>query len=140
MDNDTIQDIVDALKKHNKNNISASEESKNYQKADRAISFYILTRRGIFRPSEFTNNQCKEYGWKEYHYQIAVVVDSHLDRDGFIIDHQRIDNMIQGMKLSGSCEQMHNSICSDLQQLLTGHDVNLYACKTIICPEEEISH
>lgn len=74
--------------------------------------YFKMTRRGTFKPSTSTHNQCKVMGFSEYLYEIVMVFtdSTPLDENGFFIDHANIDNAIQMGDISGSCEEMHPKI------------------------------
>src|SRR5579885_2190456 len=83
-------------------------------------NYFIMYRRGQFHPSVMTNNQCGVMGVPEYYYSLKLVFDGDLklDKDDFIIDHQVLDDIIQGLKLSSSCEDMQRKICEALTPFL----------------------
>lgn len=57
-----------------------------------------------------------------------------LDKDSFITDHVNIDKLIQSLKLSGSCEQMHKTICEAYKAFFLKKNLKLLACKCTIQP------
>lgn len=103
----------------------------------RMTSFYVMNRTGKFEPDYYDDNQCKAKGHLEYHYHIKLVFEGacKLNDDGFIIDHQEIDDVIQNLGLQGSCEEMHLDIRKKLIPALTEHfGLPLLACKCVIHP------
>lgn len=95
-----------------------------------------MHRRGTFQPSENTSNQCKAEGHPEYHYHLAMVFSSAqaLDKNEFIIAHEKIDKLIQKITLKGSCEIMHKKICSRLRGALERKGIELLGSKCRISP------
>ena len=78
---------------------------------------FILRRKGTFRISEATDNQCKAKGHAAgYTYEITVVVDK-LDAQGFAIDHNEINDVIQNNPIKGSCEELCEQIFSRVEKL-----------------------
>ena len=80
-----------------------------------------ITRRGYFiTKNTQESNKCANQNQTTYKYIINIAFDSpKLDDNGFIIDHNVIDDYIQGLVLKGSCEQMSDKIISKLKQELT---------------------
>lgn len=94
----------------------------------------IMHRRGTFKPVQMTCNQCKVYGTEEYNYSITMIFSPklRLDKMGFIIDHQAIDDIIQNLGLKGSCEQMQDAICEHLCGEFKKMKIPMWACKISI--------
>jgi hypothetical protein len=72
---------------------------------------FTITRKGTIRldKSKASNSQCITQGHEEYHFECAVAfVDPILDRKGFIIDHNTLNEwFIEAMESFGvipSCE------------------------------------
>jgi len=100
------------------------------------MEFYVMTRKGNFQPHKYTKNQCKVEGHRKYFYEIKMCF-SHkvrLNEQKFIIDHKVIDDLIQSLKLIGSCEEMHSSICTAIKNLFSTNNITLLGCKTNIIP------
>jgi hypothetical protein len=59
-----------------------------------------------------------------------------LDNNGFLLDHQDIDDAIQNHDLSGSCEEMHLQLIKCFEEVMRKAKLkrNLYAYKAIISP------
>lgn len=53
-----------------------------------------------------------------------------------ICDHFDIDNMMQRLKIFGSCEEMHGIICEGYKKFFKAKGLNLLACKASIIPVE----
>lgn len=101
------------------------------------MEFFIMNREGFFYPSKMTHNQCKVEGHHAYRYELKCVFSQRtiLDKDKFIIDHIHIDNLIASLRLSGSCEEMHQRILSALRNLFTDKGIPVAAIKITIFPE-----
>lgn len=97
---------------------------------------YLMHRRGKFKPFQHTSNQCKGKYHSEYHYHIMFLCNVKLDKNGFLLDHQLIDDAIQDIQLSGSCEEMHLTLkdCFDEVMKKSKLKRNVLAYKAIISP------
>lgn len=96
---------------------------------------YVMHKRGQFRPSKFTKNQCKSQNHDNYFYHIIFVTDCVKDKNGFILDHNLIDQSIQNSKIKGSCEEMHDIIMQIFLEKVTPLiENNVYAYKCILSP------
>lgn len=98
--------------------------------------YYVMHRTGQFKPAKFSSNQCKGPGHDKYHYELVMVFngDASLDKDYFLLDHQNVDDVIQKMRLGGSCEQMHLKISRAISKLMKDHNLPMVACKCILRP------
>lgn len=83
------------------------------------MNYSTMTRKGNFTITEFTKNQCKKEGHSIYNYEIVTLFSSKLilDRDGFILDHIKVDSCIQNSKLKGSCEEICSEISMNLRKM-----------------------
>lgn len=101
------------------------------------MEFFIMTRKGSFRPAKFTNNQCKEPGQTTYNYVLKMVFpkDVEMDSHHFIVDHADVDKMITHLVLEGSCEQMHKRICKAVREFFELRKRDLYGFKCTIVPD-----
>ena len=99
-------------------------------------SVFIMHRTGHFRPKSSTSNQCKAPGHTLYEYSLKMVFEGNikLDERKFIIDHQDVDDLIQKVTLTGSCEQMHQTISRRLQTMMKIRKIDMVACKCLIVP------
>lgn len=99
-------------------------------------SYYIMHRTGKFKPAAFSTNQCKAPKHSDYHYELVMVFkgDAKLDESKFLLDHQNVDDAIVGLKLGGSCEQMHQKISKRIAKLMQERNLPMVACKCIIHP------
>lgn len=106
----------------------------NTQQSRRTRSYFVMTRRGTFRPTHYTSNQCKEPGWPEYSYELRMVFrgEMDLDKDGFIVDHAEINHMIQKMQLTGSCEKFTIAILGSLDKFMSSANIPMVACRCIV--------
>lgn len=101
------------------------------------MEFYIMYRNGIIVPPHSTPNQCKVEGHPVYYYTIAMVFPKavQLDDNQFIIDHAYVDALIsQQLRLTGSCEEMHKTICKHVRELFEEKGITLIACKCTLKP------
>lgn len=101
------------------------------------MEYYIITRNGEFVPYKYSDNQCKIQGHPAYNYSLKMVFPktTKLDTHGFIIDHAFIDKTIQKLKLEGSCEEMHNQICTAIRGLFTKDHIDLNGARCTIVPD-----
>lgn len=83
-------------------------------------SYFVMNRTGEFSPAAMTSNQCGKDGVAKYFYALKMVFAGtcRLDKDEFIIDHQAIDDLVNEIGLSGSCEQMQLRIKEKLVPFL----------------------
>jgi len=100
------------------------------------ISYFVMNRTGTFRPEKFTSNQCKAPKHPDYFYHLKMVFDGKvkLDADRFILDHQDVDDLVQGLVLNGSCEDMQLKIMERLAKMMGLKKIKMVACKCIISP------
>lgn len=100
------------------------------------MEFYVMTRNGKFYPARMTKNQCKVEGHSSYSYSLRMVFSNtiKLDNNAFITDHAEVDEMIQKLPLIGSCEQMHQTICTALKAFFKSKKLKLEGCKCTIIP------
>lgn len=99
-----------------------------------ARSYFLMTRRGTFKPGRMTHNQCKEPGYSEYTYELRMVFDGavKLDADAFIVDHQKIDEMVRGLGLAGSCEEFTTRILTALDSFMDAAGIPMLACRCTV--------
>lgn len=97
------------------------------------MPYFVMTRKGQFKPSHDTNNQCVKVGKQIYDYELKLLFEGNveLDDNGFIIRHEEIDELIQKMELSGSCEQMNLQISKEISQFFM---FKLIGLKSMITP------
>lgn len=71
---------------------------------------YRINRTGTVKTSHTSKNQCKDIGHTKYTYDVQVTVGAKLDKDGFVIDHTTIDDIMKKLFKKGisSCELMCN--------------------------------
>lgn len=104
-------------------------------KKEKDVSILTMERKGIlYTDSQQSDNQCKDVGHKHYSYNVKVVFASkvELDKDRFIVDHSRIDQIVQEAFQVTSCEGMHIDI---LEALVEGlEDQFPVAIKLTIVP------
>lgn len=101
--------------------------------------FFVMTRKGHIVPSKMTSNQCKVEGHEDYDYIIKLVFPefTKLDENDFLIDHQKIDDVIQNMFHKGSCERMHINICERMLKKLERKGLDIIAYKCSIIPVDK---
>lgn len=101
------------------------------------MEFFIMTRKGSFRPAKHTSNQCKEPGQMVYNYSLTMVFpkDVKMDSHHFIVDHAKVDNLITSLSLEGSCEQMHKRICEAVRSFFSHLQRDLLGFRCIIVPD-----
>ncbi len=94
---------------------------------------YVMTRSGQFISSKDTPNQCVKIGKQIYEYEVKLLFrgDIELDENGFIIRHEEIDEIIQKLSLSGSCEEMHKTLSKAISQFF---QFKLIGYKAVIKP------
>lgn len=99
-------------------------------------SFFIMNRRGTFKPAATTNNQCAKPGHDEYFYLIKLVFDGDqpLDYRQFILDHAEVDAFINKLGLVGSCEEMHVLLKHELPDFMAEKSLGFAAYKASIRP------
>lgn len=114
--------------------ISAPLRKARVADAQPARAYFIMNRVGTFRPSQASQNQCKEPGWPEYSYNLRMVFDgaTKLDQNDFIIDHAQVDAMVRGLGLKGSCEDMTTRVLNALDQFMAERGIPMVACRCII--------
>ena len=94
---------------------------------------YVMHRIGEFRPTDYSNNQCKIIGHQKYQYHLICAFEEELDQQDFVIDHVKLDTTIQNCVLIGSCERMHLVIYKAIKKVC---GKNLLGYKAIIYPEK----
>lgn len=99
-------------------------------------SYFVMNRTGKFYPAKMTPNQCKAPGHSQYNYHLRMVFagDAKLDQNNFLLDHQEVDDLVQGMMLKGSCEEMNQKITARLAKLMGAKAIPMVACKCTIRP------
>lgn len=102
-------------------------------------SYYVMNRSGEFEPIRPTSNQCKEPGHLRYGYELRMCFFGamQLDQNQFILDHQLVDDLVQSLALTGSCEEMHKLISRQLRTMMTRKNIELAACKCTIKPKPD---
>lgn len=75
--------------------------------------YLLMHRRGKFSPGVVTPNQCSKCGIDTYHYRLTMAFDNSvvLDKKQFIFDSVDLISKIDACNPSGSCEEMHLTIC-----------------------------
>ena len=96
----------------------------------------VISRRGILNAKgSKTDNQCAKRGHETYQYEIRVLFDpaTKLDKSGWIIDHQLLDDAIQKAQID-SCEIMSKQILDAVEALLRKKKLRCIAIKLRIRP------
>ena len=89
---------------------------------------FILHRKGQFKISQATDNQCKAKGHAAgYTYEITIVVNK-LDSQGFAIDHNEINDVIANKPIKGSCEELCKLIFKRVKKLKFAGTLVAYKC------------
>lgn len=98
--------------------------------------YYVMHRIGRFEVEKSAENQCKAPGWPAYEYQLKMVFDGNmtLDTDGFIVEHQDIDDLVQGLKMTGSCELLVRKIVDRVTKMCGYKALPLLAIRGLIRP------
>jgi len=99
-------------------------------------SYFVMNRTGKFTPEKTTSNQCKAPGHGQYFYHLKMVFlgGMKLDENSFILDHQDVDDLVTGLILQGSCEEMNRKIMERLAKLMGLKSIPMVACKCTIRP------
>ena len=100
------------------------------------MEFFIMSRSGEFLPKDYTKNQCQRPGMPAYHYEIKMAFPktTKLDSNKFIVDHQRVHDLIHSLPLEGSCEEMQMAICSAVKKFFHSLGERLYGCDCRLIP------
>lgn len=103
--------------------------------------YYIMNRRGVFKPDARTNNQCAKPGHSEYHYHLKLIFDGDqpLDNREFLLDHAEVDAFLKQLGLVGSCEEMHVLIRKELPEFMAEKSLGLAAYKAVIYPTKVLA-
>jgi hypothetical protein len=84
---------------------------------------FIMTRIGEFKLKFSSGNQCKAPSHEKFKYQIQICCGHKLDRDGFIIDHERVNDVVQRISTTPtSCEVIAYKIAKAVNKRLTLHE------------------
>lgn len=68
---------------------------------------FTINRHGVFTTSKSVRNQCKSPGHTQYDYVVRVKCPTELDDNGFVIDHNEIDRVVQhAVQDINSCEKI----------------------------------
>lgn len=98
-------------------------------------SISLITRNGIISTNKSTSNQCGSVGVYIYEYELKILFSNKakLDKNGFLIDHQDIDDAVKKVKI-GSCEEMAERILSEIEKLLNSKEIPFFGLKVKIQP------
>jgi hypothetical protein len=90
--------------------------------------------RNTFQKNSYIN-QCKEEGHKAFKYKLKIETSSTLDKDGFIIEHSILDEMIQSeIKKADSCENIAKQIAVNLIDLLSSENISVFKISVKVIP------
>jgi len=78
-----------------------------------------MERKGMFTSTKSSNNQCKDVGHKYYDYICIIKFQPELDYQGFLIDHQKIDDTINSLPNTESCEECLLEMFKKMSRILT---------------------
>lgn len=97
---------------------------------------FIMRRKGEFELTSDSHNQCKEGGHRKFKYKVKLEAQNRLDSDGFIVDHEVIDQMIQSeIKNADSCENIAKTITYGLIDLLSEEGVEIINLSVRVIPK-----
>lgn len=88
----------------------------------KAFKFRMI-RRGKFELNYSSENQCKDVGHKNYSYICECTFPDRLDENGFIIDHNVINESIQDSVKSTSCEEIVAIVVNNLVELFDEENI-----------------
>jgi len=84
------------------------------------MNIIIIRRSGVIKPSKSTQNQCANTGKKYYKYNVSLAFENpKLDNKGFVVDHNKIDEIVKSLPSKGSCEQVADAIQKTLKAELS---------------------
>lgn len=92
---------------------------------------FIIHRKGKLETSFDTDNQCKEVGWKHYYYHVTIATKKR-DKQNFVIDHERLDTIIQEIVINGSCESIVHEVYKAVSREMKG----IQAFKCTVSPTQ----
>ena len=100
--------------------------------------YLIMHRRGEFSPGAITDNQCNKCGVETYHYRLTMAFDNSvkLNEMGFVVDSLELTTQIADCNPTGSCEEMHQTICCLITKFFTEKDLPILAYKCSITDGE----
>ena len=75
-----------------------------------ATNVWTIHREGTFKTFKSSDNQCKSKGTSVFVYMWDAVVKGNLNEEGYVIDHDTINEAIKKLELTGSCEEMAGTI------------------------------
>lgn len=75
-----------------------------------ALTIHTITRKGTYEPYSASMNQCKDIGHGKYGFEVVAAFGPELNENGWLVDHNDINNAIQDFEIEGSCEEMHKQI------------------------------
>lgn len=103
-------------------------------KKAKPVGYFVMSRRGHFTAEGITNNQCAVPGHPKYQYRFKLMFegDMPLDQRAFILDHNEIDEFMQNLLLSGSCEEMQKLIEMELPDMMRERSIPLVAFRCAI--------
>lgn len=129
---------IKRAKQHIQSGFYTVNKVKSLNKKFTMNSFYVLKRQGEFIIDDLSSstNQCYKEKHPLYNYYVICAVEDNLDYQGFIVDHESINRVINDpykSKTQGSCENMHSMLHKRITKMpeLKG---KLIALKTIIKP------
>lgn len=100
----------------------------------------IINRKGLVEIYNNTSNQCRSQEWHLYRYGVKAHTSTKLNKDGFIIDHVLIHEVVeQTIKESGSCEEICLRINKVLTTLFKKHKVKCHKMHIYVAPDKGVA-
>ncbi len=107
-------------------------------------SYSLITRKGVLNvKGKSTSNQCAKEKHEIYEYELKVLFKKSvkLNQNGWIIDHQLLDDAVQKTVVN-SCEIMSKKILDNVESVLSSNNLVCVGIKLKIQPKyviEQIS-
>jgi len=102
------------------------------------MRLFTLNRLGVVTSNHSSSNQCKDFGWKDYRYEVRITCTDKLDNDDFVIEHSRIhDEVARVFQTMGSCERLCLNIERAILKLVQSHGVKVKKIYVKVMPMPE---
>lgn len=100
------------------------------------INHKIITRKGRIVNTEHISNKCKSSDHPIFFYTLRIVFKNttDLDENGFIIDHDLINEEIVNNVEVRSCELLADDILDTIKRLMKRNKIGISAMKITINP------
>lgn len=98
---------------------------------------FTLNRTGTFVLDGTSKNQCRTVGHRSFSYHVQLKVGvGQLDKNGFIVDHEVINNAVQkAVEMPTSCEVLCESICKEIESSLKRRKIKFQSIKVLVRAE-----